>query len=616
MDGVDIGGLGLLARDPGRFDDDEVELLERLADDVSHALDMLAQNERRRLAEEHLRLAGKVFENSSEGIVITDAASRILMVNEAFTAVTQYAAGEVIGKNPNLLSSGRQDQPFYRAMWQSLNENGEWHGEIYNRRKNGEVYPQWLSISAVKDETGAVVNYVGIFTDLTMHKQIEQRANFLAHHDALTGLPNRALFVDRLAQALALSASAGNRTAVMFLDLDRFNMINETFGHTAGDEVLKEVALRLRDCVRPSDSVARLGGDEFTIVLPALDDPHDAARTARKILDTIARPITLAGHEFFGSASIGIALYPDDGSDVETLLRNADTALYRAMADGGGSYRFYTQDMNSTSLERMSLESKLHQALDRGELTLCYQPLVDARSGRIAGAEALLCWQCIDGCISPATFVPLLEETGLIIPVGEWALATACAHNRQWREAGHPELYVAVNFSVQQFRQPGIHETIQRVVHDAGGDLRFLEVEITERMMMDDTEEAIATLHRLKSIGVKLAIDDFGTGYSSLSYLKRFPLDKLKIDMSFVRDAPANPDAAAIVQAIIAMGHALRLKTVAEGVERKEQAQFLQRHGCDFLQGYYYSKALPHEAFLQFIGQQAATRAGPVTEPV
>ena len=602
IDDRESGRLALFSDDPDRFDDAEFDLLERLARGLSHALEALAQDALRREAEEHLRLASRVFDNSTEGIIITDAGNNILMVNKMFTTITQYGPEEVMGKNPRMLSSGKQDASFYRTMWESLQEIGEWHGEIHNRRKDGQFYPEWLTVSAVKDKFGVVTNYVAVFSDLTARKEIEERINFLAYYDALTGLPNRQLFVDRLRQALAQAERSHGSAGVVFLDFDRFSMINETFGHAVGDQLLKEAARRLQRSVRHSDSVARIGSDEFTVILPNLEDPHDAARVAQKILDVIAEPMPFMDHEVFISASIGIAVFPSDGRDAEALIQNAEIAMYRAMRDGGGCYRFYTPDMNASSFQRITLESKLHHALDRGELTLCYQPLVEARSMSIVGAEALLRWsRPHDGVIEPNVFVPLLEENGLIVPVGEWVLRTACGHNREWREAGQAGLFVAVNFSAQQFHEPRLAKTIQRVVRDAGGDPRFLEIELTERAMMHNAEETIKELRRLKAIGARVSIDDFGTGYSSLSYLKRFPIDTLKIDMSFVHDALHSPDASAIVKAIIAMSRALKLTTIAEGVETWEQAEFLRTQGCDLLQGYYFGRPMPHDEFLQVL---------------
>lgn len=610
-----IGGLTLFSSDSERFDDAELKLLERLAGDLSHALQTLAQDGRRRRAEEQLRLAARVFENSTEGILITDAKNNILLVNREFAKVTGYMPEEVIGKNPRLLNSGEQDAAFYQAMWASIRDNGEWHGEVKNRRKNGEVYPEWLTISAVKNDTGETTNYVAVFIDLTTRKQVEERLNFLAYYDTLTSLPNRLLFTDRLEQVLIKAHRTKTGAAVMFLDLNRFNTVNETYGHSAGDELLKEVSRRLVSAVRYSDSVARLGGDEFTVIIPDLDEPHDAAVVAQKILDALSRPVYLGNDEVFTSASIGISVFPEDGENVETLIKNADTAMYFAMKLGNAGYSFYTQDMNARSSERMSLESKLRHAIDRGELQLHYQPLVNAQSGRIVGAEALLRWYHVDDFfISPAAFIPLLEETGLIVPVGEWVLRTACMQHCAWRDAGFPEVSVAVNFSAQQFHQTNVIELIERTLSDTGADPNLIEIELTESTVMRNAEDAVRTLQQLKAMGIKLAIDDFGTGYSSFTYLKRFPLDKLKIDRSFICDAPIDLDAAAIVAAIIGMGHSMRFAVLAEGVETAEQVAFLRANRCDILQGYYFSRPVPQAEFIALLRQHAGSMTLPALQ--
>jgi diguanylate cyclase (GGDEF)-like protein/PAS domain S-box-containing protein len=556
----------------------------------------------RRQAEENLRLAARVFENSGEGIIITDADSNIVMVNEAFTAATQYTAEEAIGKNPRILSSGEQDAQFYRDMWRSLKENGEWHGEIRNRRKSGELYTEWLTLAAVHNHVGEITNYVATFVDLTARKQVEERLHFLAYYDELTELPNRVLFIDGLDRVIALASHSRQQVAVLFLDLDRFSTINETLGHASGDLLLKEVSQRLQDCVPQRDSVARVGGDEFTLVLSGIKDPEDVSVTAQAILNALAKPFVLNANELFISASIGISIFPGDGDNAEALINNADSAMRRAVTLGGNHFRYYTLDMNARSYERMLLGTDLRHALERGELQLCYQPLVEIATGKIVGAEALLRWWRQDfGMVPPAAFVPLLEETGLIVPVGEWVLRTACMQSNAWRAAGFGDVFVAVNFSAQQFERRDIVEVVERILRESDFDPRQLEIELTEGTLMRQAEDIIKTLRGLKAMGIKLSVDDFGTGYSSLSYLKRFPLDTLKIDQSFVRDIPDEPDAAAIVGAVIAMGHALKLKIIAEGVETRGQMDFLRTMGCDITQGYYFSHAIAHEEFVRLL---------------
>jgi diguanylate cyclase (GGDEF)-like protein/PAS domain S-box-containing protein len=602
LDSTTYGGIAIFAHEADFYTDDEVRLLSDLADDLTHALAAIEQDSRRRAAEADLRLAAQVFENSSEGIMITDAANRIVMVNKAFTEVTGYAREEVLGENPRLLNSGKQEASFYKEMWADIQRRGEWHGEVQNRRKSGEFYSEWLTISAVKDSDGAISNYVAVFTDITSTKQVEERLNFLANYDTLTSLPNRVLFSDRLEQALATARVGSKSVALLFLDLDRFNLINETFGHSAGDLVLKEIATRLKANVRKGDSVSRMGGDEFSVVMPELDRPDEAAVIAANIMHALGEPLQFDNRELFISASIGISVFPDDGDDAEALVKNADSAMYRAMEEGRNTFCFYHQEMNARSSERMSLEGELRKALSRGELIMHYQPFIDARTGRIVGAEALLRWKRPGiGYITPAAFIPLLEETGLIVPVGEWVLETACRDNKLWRQHGHPDLFVAVNFSALQL----VDEQITRKVGDTLSRLDFnprhLEIELTESMVMKDAERGIRTLREFRELGTLLSVDDFGTGYSSLSYLKRLPIDTLKIDRSFVMDTPAENEANAIVQAIIALGHSLDLKIIAEGVQEAEQVDFLRQVRCDLLQGFYFSTAVEHHEFLRML---------------
>jgi len=423
----------------------------------------------------------------------------------------------------------------------------------------------------------------------------------LAHYDALTGLPNRLLFFDRLQQALSQAARHGTLLGVMLLDLDRFKAINDSFGHTAGDALLQAVGRRIGECIRDGDTVARLGGDEFTLLLQDIRQTQHAALVAQKIIEALQQPFLLNGYEVTVNTSIGIALYPLC-RDAETLLKHADTAMYKAKEEGGNGYRFYTDAMSSADTRRLSLEAQLRKAIERDELVLHYQPQVDLVSGRLLGAEALLRWQHPEhGLIPPGEFIPLAEETGLIVPIGEWVLRAACAQNRAWQNAGLAPLRVAVNVSGRQFRHLDLLETIYKTLEDTGLDSRYLEIELTEGVLMQDTVVALQTLHALSAMGVLISIDDFGTGYSSLSYLKRFPIDMLKIDRSFVQDIATDPDDTAIVQAIIAMSHGLGIKTIAEGVETREQLDFLRRHQCDAMQGYCLSRPLPAEAFAHFL---------------
>jgi diguanylate cyclase (GGDEF)-like protein/PAS domain S-box-containing protein len=599
------GSLAILTAASQTLTSSEEKLFGDLANDLSYAMEAIGQEEMRRHADGKLKLAAQVFENAAEGIMITDARNRILMVNKAFSKVTGYSPDEVMGQNPRLLNSGKHDAAFYLEMWETIQKRGEWHGEVQNRRKNGKPYTEWLTISAVRSEEGEITNYVAVFTDLTSAKQIEEKLDFLVNYDPLTSLPNRVLFNDRLEQAIAKARTDGTHVAVFFLDLDRFSLINETFGHSAGDRVLKEVSTRLKATLRSSDSASRLGGDEFAMILPALASIEEASHVASKVMHALALPFSIDDQELYTSASVGISVFPEDGEEVETLVKNADSAMYRAMHEGRNTFRFYHQEMNARSSERIAMESDLRRALDRGELALHYQPFIDTCSGRIVGAEALLRWNRPGfGTVAPGDFIPLLEETGLIVPVGEWILQTACTANQLWRQRGFADLFVAVNFSAVQLRGDGVARRLADMLTRLDFDPRHLEIELTESMVMHDAEQGIRTLNEFKEIGTQLSIDDFGTGYSSLAYLKRLPLDTLKIDRSFITDTPHESEANAIVQAIVAMGHSLNLKIIAEGVEEAEQVDFLRKMRCDLLQGFYFSRPVEQERFIELLQQQ------------
>jgi diguanylate cyclase (GGDEF)-like protein/PAS domain S-box-containing protein len=551
-----------------------------------------------RKAEEHLLLWSKVLENSVEGIMVTDADNAIVTVNQAFTRVTGYALEEVRGKNPRLLQAKRQDRGFYQNMWAAITETGHWQGELWNRRKNGEVYPQWTSISTLRDSQGAITHHIGVFSDITERKAADERIRYLAHYDVLTGLANRTLLQARLEQALAAARRDRTYVALLFLDLDRFKNINDSLGHYSGDTVLQAVGERLRACVREGDTVARLGGDEFVIMLPDLRAGDDAARVAEKVFGAMAHPFFIAGHELNLTLSLGISVYPDDGNEIGSLIKNADAAMYHAKEAGRNNYQFYTGDMNARALEALALENRLRHALERRELLLYFQPQVDLWSGRIIGAEALLRWQQPElGLVPPGKFIPIAEERGLIVPIGDWVLRNACAQNLRWQQQGLPAMPVAVNISALQFHQKGFVDKVAQAVQQSGLDPRYLELEITESILMRDAEATVAMMRALRAMGLKLSIDDFGTGYSSLSYLRRFPLDRLKIDQSFVRDMAANSDAAAIASVIITLAKTLKLKAIAEGVETQAQLDLLRAQGCDEMQGYYFSKPLPAAEF-------------------
>jgi diguanylate cyclase (GGDEF)-like protein/PAS domain S-box-containing protein len=512
-------------------------------------------------------------------------------VNAAFVAITGYVPQEVIGLNPRLLKSAHHDVDFYRRMWRSILDSGQWEGEIWNRRKDGEVYPQWTNINAVKNERGKTTHFVSVFRDISVIKQAEHRLQYLATHDALTDLPNRILFQDRLDHSLAQAHRRGGQMAVMFLDLDRFKVINDTLGHPTGDQVLREVAGRLAACMRDSDTVARIGGDEFTVLLENISQAQEVIPVATKLLEAVSQPLRFGGQEFILACSIGISLYPEDGKDASTLLKHADRALYRAKRDGKHNYRFFMPGLDAEARERLAMENSLHHALERNELRLYYQPQVDLHSGRVVGVEALLRWQHPEmGLISSNQIIPLAEETGQIIPIGEWVLQTVCEQNKIWQAEGYSSLpvSVAMNLSPPQYQAEDLLEMVNRVLEETGLPPDLLELEVTEGILIRDPEKAAGILARLKGLGVGLAIDDFGTGYSSLSYLSRFPINTIKIDPSFVSNLPGDTNSAAIVIAIISLAHVLGVKVVAEGVETKEQLHFLWSKSCDQMQGFYF----------------------------
>jgi diguanylate cyclase (GGDEF)-like protein len=496
---------------------------------------------------------------------------------------------------PRHYSSRASTAYFYQGLWQTL-EAGEIHREIFiNRRKNGELYYEEKSISPLRDPgTGEITHYVSAGRDISERMRIQQRLDHLAHHDSLTELPNRLLLLDRLQRAMGRATRHGRQMAALFLDLDRFKQINDTLGHSTGDRLLRAVAGRLAKCLRQGDTVARLGGDEFAILLEDLDHPEDVAPILEKLMATMHHPFVLEGQEFFLSFSIGIGMYPQDGGDAETLLRNADTAMYRAKAEGRSGYRFYTADMNARAFERLDLESRLRRALERNEFVLHYQPKLDLGSGQVVGVEALLRWRHPDhGLVPPGEFIPTLEDTGMIVPVGRWVLQEACHQARVWQQAGLPPLTMAVNVSTYQFRRDDVCALVHEALASHAINPADLELEITESALMDDVGRAAASIRQLRDQGVRVAIDDFGTGYSSLAYLKRFAINSLKIDRAFVRDVCDDHDDAAIVAAVLAMAQRLQLQVVAEGVETRGQLDFLRNEGCDQMQGYLLARPMP-----------------------
>ncbi|MEW7989302.1 MAG: EAL domain-containing protein [Candidatus Thiodiazotropha sp.] len=567
----------------------------RLGEAVKRVLEDKQLRKAHRIAEEKLRLAERAFQNTAEGITVTDVNGDIVSTNPAFEAITGYTHEEVMGQNPRILKSGHHEPSFYRDMWDTLLKAGHWRGEIWNRRKNGDVYPEWLTISAVKDNRGDTTHYVGVFTDITQIKEAQDQINFLAHHDALTQLPNRALFRERFDHALMHARRESNSIALLFLDLDRFKTVNDTLGHPSGDLVLLEVSRRMSNIIRSSDTIARLGGDEFVLLLEEQTSAQHAAVVARKLIDLFSTPMNIGEHELVVTASIGITLYPNDGDDPDLLIRHADRAMYEAKQQGRNTYRFFTQALTEGALERLMMENELRRAISRDELILHYQPIVDIKTRQLRGVEALVRWQHPkQGLIAPGRFIELAEEIGIIGDIGKWVLHTACTQLARWDRDEFLVPRISVNLSVQQIDQTLVMQVSDELQISALAPER-LELEVTESMLMRNPELSRTVLGELKAIGVNFAIDDFGTGYSSLAYLKLLPLDRIKIDQSFVRDIGRDSNDEAIVRAIIALSKNLGLESVAEGVEYSNQVDFLQKAGSVLAQGYLYSHPVPAE---------------------
>jgi diguanylate cyclase (GGDEF)-like protein/PAS domain S-box-containing protein len=556
--------------------------------------------------QEHMaetNLAAQVFENGLQAVIITDAQARIVRVNGEFTQLTGYTAEEAIGQTPAILKSGRHDATFYKAMWRALLDEGRWVGEIWNRRKNGEIFTILETVSTVRDKSGNVLYFISMFQDITEQKEVNDHIYMLAHYDGLTLLPNRQLMSDRIKHAIERARRQEQILALLFIDLDHFKKINDTLGHGAGDRLLSIAAKRLLNCVRTSDTVARLGGDEFAILVEDVDDPADIERIAEKVLQEISTPIELEEREWYVGASIGISIFPKDGDDLGMLLKNADTAMYRAKQEGRNRLCFFDETMAEQAALRLTMETAMRMALDREAFTLHYQPQVDIASGQVVGVEALIRWRRNGQLVPPGEFISLAEDTGLIVPMGQWMIATACREILSLcRELGR-NLRLAVNISAREIVSPNFLDDLCRILEQTGMPLEWLELEITESIAMHDITKTAALLKKVSELGMTIAIDDFGTGHSSLAYLKQLPVDFLKIDRTFVRDTPGDKEDSAIVRTIITMSRTLGVRVIAEGVETAEQLDFLRQEGCDLAQGFHLSKPICLDELKSYLRQ-------------
>lgn len=592
--------LNVYADQVNFFDKEVLDLLTELSLDLTFALGLYARETVRRSVEQKMELWAKVFSQNREAVIISDQNNRIVSVNQAFTRITGYEEHEVLGRNSRLLSAGLHGKDFYRVLWKTLLANDFWQGELVESKKDGSLYTEWLTISVVRDESGDIVNYIAIFTDITQLKVAKQQIEHLAHYDALTNLPNRLLLKARVDHEIAIADRNKQTFALLFIDLDHFKNINDALGHSVGDQVLMEVGKRLQCVVREEDTVARVGGDEFNVQL-SNTDWHGAALVAKKIISALDAPIQYQQYQLYVQPSIGISLYPENGDNYEMLTRNADTALYKAKEHGRNQYQFFTPAMQQQSKRRMEIENHLRNAILDNELKVYYQPQIDARSQRISGAEALLRWRHPElGWVSPAEFVRVAEECGLILMIGDWVLEQAIAQIRCWHDLGFP-ITVAVNLSLAQFRTHTLCETVSYFLEKYQLSPQFLELELTESIAIHNVEAAIEITRQLSALGVELSIDDFGTGYSSLSYLQRFSIDKLKIDQSFTKEMTDNKESENIVDAIISLAKSLKLKTIAEGVETERQLAMYRQKNCDQVQGFYFSKPVPAEQFSELL---------------
>ncbi len=552
--------------------------------------------------EDSLALAQQVFDNAAEAVMITDAENRIVRINSAFTRITGWTAEESLGRNPSFLSSGKQSPEFYREMWQTLSEAGVWQGEVVNRRRSGQYYPEWLSISTVRNRQGKVTHYLAIFSDISERKRAEGLIHRYSWFDSLTDLPNKALLIDRINQAIIAAQNEGKPLYLLAFNLNRLKHINDSLGHNIGDEVLKIVAQRLVKATREGDTVSRVTGDDFVVVVPRLSQPHRAINLAERLVESINAPMDIQGNAIHITANAGLSVFPADGTEPDTLLMNADAALNHSRTQGQNKIAFFEPHMNAAILEKINLQGELTAALAQHQFLLHFQPQLDLQTQRLTGVEALIRWQHPErGLVSPAVFIPAAEELGLIVQIGDWVIDEACRNLARWRQRGLTELCVAINLSAHQFAHTNLVQTVRDAIVRHGVPPERIELEITEGVAMHDADEVLTRLHELKAIGVQISIDDFGTGYSSLAYLMRFPVDKLKIDQSFVRDMGNSSEADSIVRAIVALAHGLSLAVIAEGVETDAQLDRLQHIGCNEIQGYLLSRPLSFDDVSQWI---------------
>ena len=557
---------------------------------------------KRKQHESQLRLSAKVFEGSNEAITITDANLHIISVNRAYEKIMGYTESEVLALDTAAVGMRLHTHGFFRNFMSVLKERGYWQGEMFNERKNGEVFPCWFSISLVTNGRGEPENYIAIFNDITEQKNTRAQIDFLAHHDSLTGLPNRILLNDRLEMAISTAKRERKMLGILFIDLDRFKNVNDSLGHSVGDQILTEMGRRLSNIITTGDTVSRLGGDEFVVLFPKIKDEGNLVDITQALSEGLQQPYHVDGISLHLTPSIGIAMYPTDGNDPDTLIKNADAAMYLAKEKGRNNFQFYTPALNARTLDRLKLESDMRKALALGHFELHYQPLIVGSDGSLRGAEALVRWRHpVRGLIPPLEFIPLAEETGLIIPLGEWVLETAARQVTEWHQKGYADLIVSVNISALQFRQPDCLERVEAILRSTNTTPQSIELELTESILMGDMDSSIQLLQNFCDLGYQIAIDDFGTGFSSLSYLRHLPIHMLKIDQSFVRDMLTEPASLAIVDSIITLATALGKGTVAEGVETEIECQMLLHHGCQLIQGYYFSKPLPVADFERWV---------------